>query len=239
MDLYRLSFLPVAATTQTNSSSEQIFSGILSFIANLKPQNAPLSSSNSSFGGGQKKNNMKSTLRFVALVVGAIAILFAGSKALSSMNFGTNANSTPSVKGALATNELNKEFSFPLKDAKGEEIGSIKYLVEKVELRDEIIVKGQRATAVSGRQFLILTVKVSNEFKQAIQINTRDYVRLSVNGNDAELLAPDIHNDPVEVQAISTKYTRLGFPINTTDKNLTLLIGEINSDEKERVELTF
>jgi hypothetical protein len=57
-----------------------------------------------------------------------------------------------------------------------------------------------------------------------------------VNGNTSELLAPDIHNDPVEVQAISTKPTRVGFPINDTDKKLTLFIGEING-QKDKVEL--
>ena len=66
-------------------------------------------------------------------------------------------------------------------------------------------------------------------------MNTRDYVRLTVN-NGSEWLAPDIHNDPVEIQAISTKYTRIGFPISDTDKKLKLQIGEINGD-KEIVDL--
>jgi hypothetical protein len=238
MNFRNLAFSYLPSETPEKPRYEKHVKGLLSFIASLQNQRDS-QSNGGSFSPSQKKQNISKGVRFAALVLVSIGVLFAGSKILSSMKFGTNAGSGASVKGAIATNELNKEFSFPLKNAKGDEIGALKYLIEKVELRDEIIVKGQRATAVEGRQFVILTIKISNEFKQSIQINTRDYVRLAVNGNEQELLAPDIHNDPVEVQAISTKYTRLGFPINTTDKNITLFVGEINNDQKERIELTF
>lgn len=141
-----------------------------------------------------------------------------------------------SVAEASATQEINKEFSFPLKDGEGEEVSRLVYTIENAELRDEIIVKGQKATAVAGRDFLIFTIKITNEHNQSIEMNTRDYMRLSVNGNEDEWLAPDIHNDPVEIQAISTKSTRLGFPINDSDTNLVLRVGEINGD-KEKIEL--
>jgi hypothetical protein len=49
-------------------------------------------------------------------------------------------------------------------------------------------------------------------------------------------LAPEIHNDPVEVQALSTKYTRLAFPIDDTYKDLTLYVGEING-HKDAIKL--
>jgi hypothetical protein len=73
---------------------------------------------------------------------------------------------------------------------------------------------------------------------KGIEINSRDYVRLIVDGNTKEMLAPEIHNDPVEAQAISTKYTRVGFPINTSDKNLVLQVGEINGP-KQTIKLEF
>lgn len=138
----------------------------------------------------------------------------------------------PRVK---AKQTLNKEFLFSLKNDKGEKVDEFKYVIESAELQDEILVKGQRATAVKGRTFLILNLKVVNSLNKAIIINSRDYARLNTNGKK-ELLAPDIHNDPVTIQAISTKYTRLAFPINDTDKNLKLQVGEIN-EKKETIDL--
>jgi len=130
---------------------------------------------------------------------------------------------------------LNKEFSFPLKDSNNKEVSRFKYTIQTAELRDEIIIKGQRATAIQGRTFLVLNLKITNTYDKAIQINARDYIRLVVGGS-SEKLAPDIHNDPVEIQAISTKYTRLGFPVNDTDESLVLQVGEI-SGEKESIKL--
>ncbi len=195
------------------------------------------SNPNAGTGGNSNNNIFLKAAKFLGMVVVAGLVLVGGMKLLSSSNFSSNAKDKNSaVKSALAAQDINKEYSFPLKNSKNEQIGSLKYMVEKAELMDEIVIKGQKATAVAGREFIVLTIKISNDFKQSISINTRDYVRLSVNGNEEELLAPDIHNDPVEVQAISTKYTRLGFPINTSDEKLVLLVGEING-EKERIEL--
>lgn len=144
----------------------------------------------------------------------------------------------PDAGQASATLSLNKELAFPLKNEKNESVGQFKYIVENAELRKEIIVKGQRATSVKGRIFLVINLKVNNDTNNKLALNTRDYIRLMVNDNDKELLAPDVHNDPVEIQAISTKYTRVAFPINETDKNLRLRLGEI-SGEKQTVDLVF
>lgn len=142
------------------------------------------------------------------------------------------------VRMAKAVAQVNKEFQYPVKNEKGVEVTKMKYSVESAELRDEIIVKGQRATAIQGRLFLILTIKIINDYAKSLEINARDYVRLSMNGKDTELLAADIHNDPVLVQPVSTKYTRVGFPINDNDKDFVMHIGEL-SGKKEQVPLKF
>jgi len=139
------------------------------------------------------------------------------------------------VQLAKATMEINREFQFPLLDDRGKELTKIKYIIEKAELRDEIIVKGQRALAVKGKSFLIMSIKTTNTYDKSIQINTRDYVRLSVNGNKDELLAASIHNDPVSIQAISTQPARIGFTISDSDRDLKLLIGEIKGNKEEIV----
>ncbi len=148
----------------------------------------------------------------------------------------SSASDSTDVKAPRATVDLNKEFAFPV--SKDDKSKTIKFTIQDAKLIDEIVVKGQKATAVSGRTFLILDLKIVNDMDKNLSMNTRDYVRLSVNKKDAELLAPDIHNDPVEIQAISTKYTRLGFPVNVDDKDFVLQVGEIKGD-KEKIEIPF
>jgi hypothetical protein len=170
-----------------------------------------------------------------------ILVLFGASRFFSGNSSQSNGQSNVEqieVAPAKAKMDLNKEFSFPLLDAKGAEISKLKYIVENAELQDEIIVKGQKATSIKGKTFLIVNLKIINDYNQAITINTRDYVRLVVNSNEQELLAPEIHNDPVEVLAISTKYTRVGFTVNEVDKDLKLKVGEIKG-EKSDLPLTF
>lgn len=168
------------------------------------------------------------------LVIGGIVLLV---KNTQSTNATISSSDKPLAPVAKAKQILNKEFKFPIKDANNKEISKIKYQIEAASLQDEILVKGQRARAVKGRTFLILDLKITNTYNQGIQINSRDYIRLTTNDSD-DLVAADIHNDPVEVQAISTKTTRIGFPINESDKNLQIQVGEINS-KKETIKLTF
>jgi hypothetical protein len=145
----------------------------------------------------------------------------------------TQVNNEVTTTGPIVKSDINRDFTIPLKDTEGEEVGQLKYTIESAELRNQILVKGAPATAIPGRLFLILNVKIVNDNNQSLKIKTRDYLRLSVNGNLDEWLAPDIHNDPVEVQGISTKYTRIGFPVNDTDNNFVLRAGEITGDKQD------
>ncbi len=147
----------------------------------------------------------------------------------------TDSNDKVDLKGPQKKQEINKQYLFPLKGADGQEVSKLAFTIENAEVRDEIVIKGQKATAIEGRSFLILNLKITNDFDSAIQINARDYIRLQI-GNSREKLAPDIHNDPVEIQAISTKYTRVGFPIDENEDSMTLFVGEI-SGEKQNLKL--
>jgi hypothetical protein len=144
-------------------------------------------------------------------------------------------DSQATLKEAIASQSINKEYKFPVKDGT-KVVTNIKYSIENAELRDEIIIQGKKAVTVDNRTFLILTIKITNDFDKGLEINARDYVRLSVNGNGKELLAADIHNDPITIQPISTKYTRIGFPINKADKNLMVHVGEI-AGTKDKIAL--
>lgn len=188
----------------------------------------------------QKLNGSKTRSYAIALIVIAFAI-FAFIKIIPfhpTNVSGGAASSKTSIKNALATVPINKEFKFPLKDDKNETVGEIKYIVESAELRDEIIIKGKKAYAVDGKVFLVFNLKVVNESNKNISMATKDYTRLFINNNESEPLSPSIHNDPVVIDAISVKPTRIGFSIGKSDKDLKIKVGEIKG-EKTTIEVKF
>ncbi len=146
-------------------------------------------------------------------------------KQISSSNFEFR-NQPPKIK---ASQKINKNFTFANIDENGKMRNFI-YSIDNVDLQDEVIIKGHKATAIKGKTFLIVNLKIHNNNKGSIEINAKDYIRLLINNNN-ELYASDIHNDPVKVQAISTKFTRIGFSINDSDDNLIFHIGEINGEK--------
>ena len=166
----------------------------------------------------------------VLLIVGVIAVLVtfnilkSKSSETETANSGDQRIQAPAVK---ARHEINQTFNFSIEDNK------IAYTIENAELQDEIIIKGQIAKSVKGKTFLVLNLKIRNAGNEVIEVNTRDYIRLTVNDDKNDKLALEIHNDPVLVQPISTKSTRLGLPIKDTDKNLVLYAGEIEGKKKE------
>src|SRR3989344_4101676 len=186
------------------------------------------------FRNPENKNFLLPAIFAVVVVIILGAFLYFGRSGTGIVG-STNEKPAPSI--AKKTKVINKEIEFPIRDGKGNEVSKLKYRIESAQLYDSFIVKGQRARAVQGRTFIILNLKLNNQYTQEIQIKTSDYVRLSVN-NKNEFLAPDIHNDPVAVQPISTKYTRIGFAINETDKNLRIRVGEITG-KKEEISIKF
>lgn len=167
----------------------------------------------------------------VVVLVLLVILGFSLRNVFSSKSVASNTSGKVSIEKAIKTQEINKTFSFSLKDQSGKEVSKVKYLLRSAEIRDEILVKGQKAYAVEGRVFLILNLKITNSYEKPVQINARDYIRMTINSG-SEKVAPEIHSDPVEVQAISTKETRLGFAINKSDKNLVLQIGEVKGDKQ-------
>ncbi len=166
----------------------------------------------------------------IVIVIIIVGIYSMVSSIRAAMTGGGSSNSSQ-IADVLSSQPINKDFSFGINDSSGKEVTKFKLQVQNAELRNQIIVKGEKASAVEGRVFLVINLKITNDYSKNIQLNTRDYFRLTVNNNDKELLAPEIHNDPVEVQATSTKYTRIGFAINKTDKNIKLRVGEIDKDK--------
>jgi hypothetical protein len=173
------------------------------------------------------------------IIIGVIVIVVAGvlitkavkNHAPSSTLGSSTSQQQANVAKPIAQQTLNKSFDYPLKDATGKVVSKFNYEILSAEEDNQVIIKGQMATAVQGKTFLILNLKITNNFDKDVQLNTRDYVRLIVD-NSSDKLAADIHNDPVDVQAISTKYTRIGFPVAMDAKNLKLEVGEIDGPKQ-------
>ena len=190
-----------------------------------------------------KKVLNKKYFSSAAILIVVIIIIFLGIKLIGHSS-SPHPQSTGSTQGGIqvekpiATTQINKSFDFPIRNSAGKRVGSVGYVIQSAELDKQIILQGKIATAISGRIFLVLNLKLTNNKDKGIQINTKDYVRLSVNGDKKELLAPSIYNDPVSVQPISTQFTRLGFAINETDKAYLLQVGEIDG-KKETIGINF
>lgn len=229
----------VPGESRSNGLYRRLFQKILSTFSFAEGSDYVNTSSEPSYKSARIKKHFKKNFFFyipIALVIAIILFVlfnFLTSDKSSGVNtIVRNDDDRASIKKPLAQQALNKTYSFPIKDAAGKEVSKMQMTVTDVEVRDEIVVKGQKATAVQGKVFLVVNIKITNDYTKALQIISRDYFRLSTNGS-GERLAADVHNDPVEVQAISTKYTRIGFPINETDKNLVLHVGEINGNKQD------
>ena len=223
----------VARDIQFQLPNIRLFLKRLSFRKRSVANDSPMESSLN------KPKKVKRIFPIALLVVIIGAVILVTGRMLQFSTRAASQDQRATIPGPRATDTLNKQFSFPITDDKGKEVTKLQYNIDSAEIRDEIIVQGTRAIAIKGRTFLILNLKLVNTYEKTINMNARDYIRLVVNGNTNELTAPDIHNDPVNVQATSTKDTRLGFEINDTDINhLSLQVGEIKGN-KETVPLKF
>lgn len=184
----------------------------------------------------EKKRFTAKILIFVGAVI--VLLILVGVYAKSNTKAVSSDAQQVSIASPKEVKQINKQFEFPIKDSSGAVATNFQYIIQSAQLQNQIVVKGQKATAISGRTFLIINLKLANSSDKNIQINSRDYIRLGINGEKKDLLAPDIHNDPITIQPISTEYTHLGFPVNATDKNFTLYVGEIEGS-KSAIEVKF
>lgn len=170
--------------------------------------------------------NMLSLIVFVGLTAGLVGIGWnVASKQLANKSTRT-AGTLPKVAGTKSM-DINQSFLFDATDRFGKKLDQqIEFTITSAEKTKQIILKGKHATAVEGRTFLIVNLKLKNQNDIGAVMHTRELIRLL-----PESLAPDIHNDPVEIQPIATKLTRVGFAINENAQGLQLQIGTIKGDK--------
>lgn len=141
------------------------------------------------------------------------------------------------VSPDVVTTPIDRSFNFQVYDKNKEPAEVITYTLTNAQLTRQIIIKAQRATAVKGRIFLIINLKLVNDTDKSLFLNTRNYIRVQPAGVD-DRLAPEIHNDTVEVQPLSTKLTRVGLPVDEEVRQFKLFVGELDG-EKEVIDIIF
>lgn len=181
---------------------------------------------------GSQRIFRKKNIKYLAAFLGAI-LLFVVVRGILTSPRSQNTQDTQSAN-AIASARIDK--AIPVVVSGEDEDAELTLLVENMELRNEIVIQGQKASSVDGRLFLVLNLKLVNPLESSVEVNTRDYLRISVGNGTEEWLAPDIHNDPVLVQAISTRPTRLAIPVDASVREFVLQTGEITG-EKERQEI--
>lgn len=167
-------------------------------------------------------------------VIGALGV---GWRAVKGRTAATSGTQSSGVAPDALTTSVEREFSFNVYDQQKELSDPVRYTITTAQLTKQIIIKGQKANAVNGRTFLILNLKLVNDFDKSLFLNTRNYLRVQPAGTD-DRLAAEIHNDTVEVQPLSTKLTRIGLPVDDGIKDFTLYVGELEG-EKEAINITF
>ena len=161
-----------------------------------------------------------------------ILIIVVGGLRIALRQGSVNGASTSAQSDDTKTTSINRDFSIIGYDEEKKKSDNVKYTLTDAQLTREIIIKGQKAKAVAGRAFLIINLKLVNDFNHSLFLNTRNYVRVQPKGG-SDKLAPEIHNDTVEVQPLSTKLTRIGLPVNDTDHEFSLFIGELDGEKQE------
>ncbi len=167
----------------------------------------------------------------VALVFVGLGVV--GGQSLLNNRKSVQGVSTTTQSSAKKETAINRTFEFKAYD-KNKKLSDkkVSYTLTTAEKTNDIIIKGKRATAISGRSFLIINLKIANSEDDSRFLNTRNYIRIQPKGSQ-DNLAPDIHNDTVEIQPLSTKLTRVGVPINESDTEFTLFVGEVEGSKEE------
>lgn len=179
-----------------------------------------------------KKPEVKKKIgKFVLLAI-VVLIVLAGIRFVLSRPASTSGQQLGATTQNTLTTSIEREFSFKVYDKNKKLADPVKYVITTAQLTNQIIIQGQKATAVSGRNFLIINLKLVNEFNDSLFLNTRNYVRIQPAGT-ADKLAPEIHNDTVEVQPLSTKLTRVGLPVDEGTRDFTLFVGELDGEKTE------
>lgn len=187
----------------------------------------------------RKKSKLGKILKILVILLVVVGILFFLQKNLNKRMSGKTtlqqASALPVTSQILP---INKKFTFPGLDEAGKKKGKLDLNITTVEKTNQVIVQEKTYTAKNGKIFLIINLELKNESTSRLNIFPGDLIRLVVNGVEDKKLAPDLHNNYVNVAPLSTKIERVGFVIDSQAQGLKLQVGELEED-KEVIEVKF
>lgn len=130
-----------------------------------------------------------------------------------------------------AETEVNKEFEFPIEGEKEK----LKFSITEAKKVKLISMQSKPIKAESGKEFLVLSIEIENNLAKKININSQNYLRLI--GEGEKKYAPDFYNEMIEVPALSVKRDELGFIVPADQNHFKLLVGPIEKEGKEEIEI--
>ena len=196
-----------------------------------------------------KKKSASPTTTIIAVIV-VVLLIGAGAFALFKK---ANKQNTAQVQGAQTSDsqlvtekaDLNRAFEIKALDTQGKQAKSkITMNIKSIEKTNEILVKGNPATAKGNSRFLVLNIELSNSSLERLIVAPLDIVRLIINEQKraAEIYTEELTQikGSVVVEPDSTKVTRVGFVLNEdiVNESKSLQVGEIDSERKELVEIS-
>ena len=177
----------------------------------------------------KKENKMIAFFKKNSKVLIVLAVL-AGAGLIVRSIVVSQAKSSGDVKAAIASKQVSKEYEFNGRNAQGYLVDQkIKLRFDTVQKQEEVLIKGNRATARNEKVFLIFDVSLQNEGANVVYLNPLDLVRL-VEG-DGSKLAPQVHQGNIEIRPQSTKKSNLGFIVDQNRKDFTIQIGELDGEK--------
>jgi hypothetical protein len=184
-----------------------------------------------------KKRIVESVTKRKKLFLGLMIVIII----LVAVSFGGKRKNSASAGNAkIITAKVEKSFDFAALNNQGKAVfnNKIKLKIVSVEKTNQVLVKDQVYTAKNNKLFLIVNLELKNDATAAYNILPGDLVRLAYNQDEDNKYAPDLHNNMVNVAAISTKTDRIGFVIPDNAKDYKLIVGELEG-KKETVMVNF
>jgi uncharacterized protein YxeA len=189
------------------------------------------------------------------VIIAVVAVIILAIGALSFINY-TNQSPQGNVQGAQSDNntssntadiqkaQIDQDFDINTFDTSGNPSQqTVTMSIKSAEKTPEILVKGNPATAKNGSRFLVLNVDLTNNTTDRLITTPLNLVRLVINDQKR---APEIYTEEIPqikgsvvVEPDSSKLTRIGFvlPVDVVDSPKQLQIGEVETEEKQFIEI--